>query len=337
MRILVTGGAGYIGSHAVRRLLNEGHDVTVLDNLSHGHEWAIAAAAEGTGRQPRWIKGSTADRALVEKILRDQAIEGVMHFAAFIEVGESVQDPAKYYHNNFSAALSLMDAMVAVGVRRLVFSSTAAVYGNPASTPITEDQARLPINPYGRSKMMVELAIEDYAAAYGLGYAILRYFNVAGASPDGGIGEAHEPESHLIPRILSAAGGQESSIGIFGTDYDTRDGTCIRDYIHVDDLVAAHVLAMEKIQPGMGKAYNLGSERGFSVREVIAACERVTGMSLKVEEKPRRPGDPAILVASSSRIRSELGWERRYPDLETIVSHAWKWHHERMQLFRESA
>jgi UDP-glucose 4-epimerase len=333
MNVLVAGGAGYIGSHAVRRLLKSGHTVTVLDDFSHGHRLAPENAARGLERRPVVIEGNIADHAFVANILREHSIDAVMHFAAFIEVGESVSDPAKYYRNNFSGALEMMEAMREVGVRRLVFSSTAAVYGNPATTPITEDQLRAPINPYGRSKMMVELAIEDFARAYGLGYAILRYFNVAGADPDGVIGECHDPESHLIPRVLNAACGRAESIGIFGTDYPTYDGTCIRDYIHVEDLVEAHVLAMNAIQPGRGTVFNLGSEKGFTVREVIESCTRITGRKIPVVEGPRRPGDPAVLVASSSKIRETLGWQRRFPDLDTIVRHAWGWH----QIFRRSS
>jgi UDP-glucose 4-epimerase len=337
MKVLVAGGAGYIGSHAVRRLLKSGHEVTILDDLSHGHEALVRGASEGLERKARFVQGIIADRAKVVQVLRDHEIEAVMHFAAFIEVGESVVDPAKYYRNNFSGALEMMEAMREVGVKKIVFSSTAAVYGNPLSTPIVETQARYPINPYGRSKMMVELALEDFAQAYGLGYAILRYFNVAGASPDGVIGEAHEPESHLIPRVLDAASGRAESIGIFGTDYDTRDGTCVRDYIHVEDLVEAHLLAMEAIQAGRGDVFNLGSENGFTVREVISACERVTGKRLPVVEKPRRAGDPSILIASSAKIREKLGWQRRYPDLDTIVQHAWNWHQKRPLISKQAA
>jgi UDP-glucose 4-epimerase len=318
-KILVTGGAGYIGSHAVRHLLDYGHEVTVLDNLSHGHAAAVDPRA-------KLVKGSTGNAELVQQTLRSQAIEAVMHFAADIEVGESVTDPGKYYENNFSNALKLLAAMRDTGVKKIVFSSTAAVYGNPEKTPIEEDQRRNPINPYGRSKMMTEMAIEDFAHAHGLGYAVLRYFNVAGAAPDARTGEDHQPESHLIPRILLAALGSTPDVKIFGTDYPTADGTCVRDYVHVMDLVGAHRLALEKIKEGKGNTFNLGSENGFSVREVIATCERVTGKKLIVKEEARRPGDPAVLVASSARIRRMLGWEREYPDLDTIVGHAWNWH-----------
>ncbi len=318
MRVLVTGGAGYIGSHAVRELINSGHSVTVLDNLSNGHEEALDPRAN-------FIHGSTGDMDLLLQRLHAHQIEAVMHFAADIEVGESVTNPYKYYNNNFSHALNLLHAMMKVGIKKFVFSSTAAVYGNPERTPIEETQRRQPINPYGRSKMMTEMAIEDFSHAHGLAYTILRYFNVAGASPDASIGEDHQPESHLIPRILQAArdGGE---VKIFGTDYDTEDGTCIRDYVHVVDLARAHVLALEKMEEGKGNIYNVGSENGFSVREVIAACEEVVGRKLQVKEEQRRPGDPAILVASSACICRELGWNPLYPKIHTIVQHAWHWH-----------
>lgn len=316
--MLVTGGAGYIGSHAVRELINSGHQVTVLDNLSKGHEESIDPRAT-------FINGSTGNIELLMQRLHAHQIDAVMHFAADIEVGESVTDPYKYYHNNFSNALTLLHAMMKNGIKKFVFSSTAAVYGNPEKTPIEEDQKRHPINPYGRSKMMTEMAIEDLCHAHGLGYTILRYFNVAGASPDATIGEDHEPESHLIPRILHAA-RDEGEVKIFGTDYQTKDGTCIRDYVHVVDLARAHVLALEKMEEGKGRIYNVGSEQGFTVKEVIAACEDVVGKKLKVVEEGRRAGDPDILVASSVRIRKELNWEPLYPKIHTIVQHAWHWH-----------
>lgn len=318
MKVLVTGGAGYIGSHAVRELCDHGHQVVVLDNLSKGHHEAIDSRAA-------FIGGSTDDIDLVVNKIKLHGIEAVMHFAADIEVGESVTDPLKYYQNNFANSLYLLEALNICGIKKFVFSSTAAVYGNPESTPIFETAVRNPINPYGRSKMMMEMALEDASKAYGLGYTILRYFNVAGASPDATIGEDHRPESHLIPKILTAA-REGKAVKIFGTDYETPDGTCIRDYVHVVDLVRAHILALEKIEEGKGNIYNLGSENGFSVREVIAACERVTGKKILVEEVERRAGDPAILVASSKKIKNELGWERKYPEMETIVAHAWNWH-----------
>ncbi|MFL5784479.1 MAG: UDP-glucose 4-epimerase GalE [Bacteriovoracaceae bacterium] len=318
MKVLVTGGAGYIGSHAVRELLDSGHQVVVYDDLSNGHEEAI-------DRRAAFVRGSTEDIDLLVTKMKLHGIEAVMHFAANIEVGESVTDPYKYYQNNFSNSLMLLEAMNLCNVKKLVFSSTAAVYGIPEKTPIEESDRLSPINPYGRSKMMMEMAIEDGCQAYGIGYTILRYFNVAGASPDSLIGEDHRPESHLIPKILTAA-REGKSVKIFGTDYQTPDGTCIRDYVHVMDLARAHVMAMRKIVPGKGNVYNLGSEKGFSVREVIAACERVTGRKIIVEETARRPGDPDILVASSKKIKAELEWERSFPDMETIVAHAWNWH-----------
>jgi len=319
MRVLVTGGAGYIGSHAVRELLNSGHQVIVLDNLSKGH-------AEAVDPRAQLVIGSTANSELMIRTFRSHDIEAIMHFAADIEVGESVIEPYKYYQNNFSNSLNLLNAMVMTGVKKIIFSSTAAVYGNPEKNPIDENQSRLPINPYGRSKMMVEMAIEDFSRAYGLGFTILRYFNVAGASPDSAIGEDHHPESHLIPRVLKAASDSTLDVKIFGTDYDTHDGTCIRDYVHVVDLVRAHVLALEFLNEGEGNIFNLGSEKGFSVREVINACQKVTGTEFRKKEEARRAGDPPVLVASSMKVREILKWEPLYPSIETIVKHAWQWH-----------
>ncbi len=327
MKVLVTGGAGYIGSHAVKELLKAGHEVVVLDNLANGHQEAV-------DKRARLIVGSTSDPDILLKVLRDDKIEAVMHFAANIEVAESVSDPHKYYTNNFSNALTLLEAMKTAGVNKLVFSSTAAVYGNPVKTPIEENQSLSPINPYGRSKMMTEMAIEDYRNAHGLGFAILRYFNVAGADPEAHIGEDHKPESHLIPRILAGANNPEVEVKIFGTDYPTHDGTCVRDYVHVMDLAHAHVLALESIKAGEGDIYNLGSESGFSVREVINACEKVTGKKLKIVEEARRAGDPATLIASSQKIKNQLHWKPKYPSIKTIVQHAWNWHQSHPDGFR---
>ncbi len=327
MNVLVTGGAGYIGSHAVKVLIARGHRVVVLDNLSHGHREAVHSAA-------KFLLGSSGDSELLRDLLPRYAIEAVLHFAADIEVGESVSNPGKYYENNFSNALRLLTALTEAGIKKLVFSSTAAVYGNAEKNPIEETSPRLPINPYGRSKFMTEMAIEDFSRAHGLGFAILRYFNVAGASPDGEIGEAHEPESHLIPCLLEAARDPDGVARVYGADYPTPDGTCIRDYVHVMDLAEAHALALEKIVPAAGRYFNLGSEKGFSVLEVIHACEKTTGLNLKVLREERRPGDPPVLVASNRAAREFLGWVPKYPTLEEIISHAWRWHTEHPRGFK---
>jgi UDP-glucose 4-epimerase len=318
MNILVTGGAGYIGSHAVRLLDRAGHEVWVYDNLSLGHRSAVPAG--------RLIEGDLADRERLTGALREREIEAVMHFAAFALVGESMSDPAKYYQNNVVASLSLLEAMRAAGVSKIVFSSTTATYGEPKRIPITEDEPQQPINPYGFAKLVIERALADYARAYGFGYAALRYFNAAGASPEGDLGEDHTPESHLIPIVLQAALGQRERITVFGDDYPTPDGTCIRDYIHVDDLGAAHLRALERLERGQGLQLNLGTGRGHSVREVIDACLRVTGREIAVEVGPRRPGDPPELVADSRKAQAVLDWRPRYLDLQEIVETAWRWH-----------
>jgi UDP-glucose-4-epimerase GalE len=318
MRILVTGGAGYIGSHAVRLFLARGHDVWVYDNLSQGHRKAVPA--------DRLIVGDLDEIPKLDHTLLINRIEAVVHFAAFTYVGESVQDPGKYYRNNLVNTLNLMECLRRHRIGRLVFSSTAATYGVPEKVPITEDEPQRPINPYGSGKLAVERALADYAVAYGLGYAALRYFNAAGASPDGSIGEDHDPETHLIPLILQAVLGQKPSIEVFGVDYPTPDGTCIRDYIHVDDLAEAHLLALERLEPGKGLCYNLGIGRGYSVREVIRAAQEVTGKPVQVKGGPRRPGDPPVLVASSEKIQRELGWKPRYAELRPIIETAWNWH-----------
>ncbi len=319
MRVLVTGGAGYIGSHAVRELIDRGHEVIVLDNLMTGHRAAVNAKAT-------FIEGNIGDFAIVSGVFNTYEIDAVMHFAAHIEVNESTLDPAKYYENNVVNSIRLLQAMKANNLRKIIFSSTAAIYGNPKEIPITEAAEIRPVNPYGRTKMMVEAIIHDFCAAYGMGYVIMRYFNVAGASPDATLGEAHEPESHLIPRILKAALNTAAEAKIFGTDYNTPDGTCIRDYIHVMDLANAHVLALEDMSPHQGVIYNIGSESGFSVREVFKACEEVSGKKITIKEETRRAGDPAILVASSRKIKSSLGWVPKYPSLKEIINHAWQWH-----------
>ena len=318
MRILVTGGAGYIGSHTVRLLLSRGHEVWIYDNLSEGHRAAVPAE--------RLIVGDLCDVPQVDQLVMDRRIEAVIHFAAFTYVGDSVREPGKYYQNNLVNTLNLMECLRRNRVGRFVFSSTAATFGVPERAPITEDEPQRPINPYGSSKLAVERALADYAVAYGWGYAALRYFNAAGASPDAKIGEDHDPETHLIPLILQAILGQRPAIEIYGTDYPTPDGTCIRDYIHVDDLAAAHLLALENLQPGNGLRYNLGIGRGYSVREVIQAVESVTGKRVPVKEGPRRPGDPPVLVASSDRIQQELGWRPQYTDIRPIIETAWRWH-----------
>jgi UDP-glucose-4-epimerase GalE len=318
MRILVTGGAGYIGSHAVRLFLARGHDVWVYDNLSAGHRRAVPA--------DRLIVGDLAEVPRLDHALMLHRIEAVVHFAAFAYVGESVRDPGKYYQNNLVNTLGLMEAMRRLGVGRFVFSSTCATYGVPERVPITEDEKQQPINPYGAGKLAVERALADYAAAYGWGYAALRYFNAAGASPDGTIGEDHDPETHLIPLVLQVALGRRPHVEVFGTDYPTPDGTCIRDYIHVDDLAEAHLLALEALQPGKGLCYNLGTGRGYSVRGVIRTAEEVSGKPVAVKEGPRRAGDPPALVAASEKAQRELGWRPRYTELRPIVETAWNWH-----------
>jgi UDP-glucose-4-epimerase GalE len=318
MRILVTGGAGYIGSHAVRLYLERGHDVWVYDSLVYGHRAAVPA--------DRLLVGDLAETARLDHALIDRRIEAVVHFAAFAYVGESVTDPGKYYQNNLVNTLNLMECMRRNGVRRLVFSSTCATYGVPDRVPITEEEKQQPINPYGRGKLAVEWALADYARAYGWGYAALRYFNAAGASPKGDIGEDHKPETHLIPLVLQAVLGLIPHVEIFGTDYPTPDGTCIRDYIHVDDLAEAHLLALERLDQGCQMRYNLGTGRGYSVRELIAVAEEVTGKRVPVKEGPRRPGDPPALVAAADKARRELGWAPRYTELRPIVETAWNWH-----------
>jgi UDP-glucose-4-epimerase GalE len=317
MNIFVTGGAGYIGSHTVRLLAEAGHRVRVYDNLSEGHAAAVPAGS--------LFEGDLADeKRLVEGLL--DGFDCVMHFAAHCSVGESMEKPEKYYGNNVVGSLRLLLAMRKTGVKRIVFSSSAATYGNPVKTPIPEDHPTEPINAYGQTKLDFEHALKYYAGAYGIGYAALRYFNAAGAAPDAKIGEDHDPETHLVPIILQVALGRRDAVAIFGTDYPTPDGTCIRDYIHVYDLAQAHILAMEAIEPGKGRVYNLGNGAGYSVREVIETARRVTGHRLPVKEGPRRAGDPPALVASSEKITRELGWKPRFPDLQAIVETAWRWH-----------
>ena len=318
MNVLLTGGAGFIGSHLVRALGRAGHAPVVLDNLCKGHRAAVGDAP--------FVRADVADRDALLRAMGDHAIDAVIHLAAFIEAGESVREPGKYFRNNTVIGMTLLDAMREAGVSRLVFSSTAAVYGTPERLPIEETDRLEPINPYGASKLCVEYMLRAYAAAHGIGAISLRYFNVAGAEPAGDIGEDHAPETHLIPLTLQVAMGKRADIKIFGDGYDTPDGTCVRDYIHVCDLAAAHVLALGAVRPGEVDALNLGNGEGFSVREVIEACREVTGHAIPQEVTGPRAGDPARLIASSHKAQERLGWRAQSPDLKTIVADAWRWH-----------
>jgi len=320
MRVLVCGGAGYIGSNMTAVLADEGFEPIVFDNLSKGHKSAIGTL--------RLVDGDLADYRLLAETLEKCDIEAVMHFAAFIEVGESVQEPLKYYRNNFCAAQNLLSAMEAVGVRKFIFSSTAAVYGVPKKIPITEDSPTEPINPYGQSKLAVEKMCHDQSKTGKLSFASLRYFNACGAGNNAKLGEDHRPESHLIPLIIQAAMGKRGEIKIYGTDYPTPDGTCIRDYIHIDDLCRAHLLALKKLDQNREIICNLGNQRGHSVREVIETVKKVSGRDFKVVETDRRPGDVPILTADATKARNELGWKIQKPELGEMVSTAWQWHNE---------
>lgn len=318
MELLIVGGAGYIGSHMVKLLVEQGHRVTVLDNLSAGHRDAVLAG--------ELVIGDLADSQLLDELFTQHRFDCVFHFASFIQVGESINHPQKYYHNNVTNSLNLLDAMVRHDCQRFIFSSTAAIFGEPDYCPIDENHPKAPINPYGRSKLMLEQILADYDRAYGLKSVCLRYFNAAGADPSGLLGERHDPETHLIPLILQAASGRRPHISVFGRDYNTPDGTCIRDYIHVNDLCQAHLLAMEKLtRDHTSQAYNLGNNNGFSVQQVIDTARAVTGKEINVVDAPRREGDPAVLIADSTRAKSELGWKPVYADLRTIVEHAWGW------------
>lgn len=318
-RVLLCGGAGYIGSHMAKMLAGHGHAVTVFDNLSTGHRSAVQW---GT-----FIEADLLDAAALDNVFGAARFDAVMHFSAYSLVDESVRQPYRYYENNVGGALNLLQAMQRHGVGRLVFSSTASVYGNPAAALIDEDHAKAPINPYGMSKLMVERMLADAAAAYGLRSVALRYFNAAGASEAAEIGEAHQPETHLIPNVLKAVLGQGPGLKVFGADYPTADGTCVRDYVHVEDLAQAHALALDYMERHDGAhAFNLGSGQGFSVREVIAAVEQATGRQVPYEMAPRRAGDPAVLVASNERAKQELGWQPKYNDLRSIIESAWRWH-----------
>jgi UDP-arabinose 4-epimerase len=322
MSILIVGGAGYIGSHTAKRIASAGLEPVVLDNLVYGHRWAV-----------RWgplVEGDVADAALVARVIKEHRVTAVIHFAAFAYVGESVAHPRRYFRNNVASTLQLLDAMIDCGVRDIVFSSSCATYGIPKVVPIAEDHPQAPVNPYGETKLMVEKILDWYGPAYGLRSASLRYFNAAGADPDGELGEDHDPETHLIPLAIEAALGRRDALDIYGTDYPTPDGTAVRDYIHVSDLADAHALALEQIQRGVAAMkVNLGTGRGHSVREVIAAVGKVAGRPVPTREASRRAGDPPALVADPRRANTLLGWRPRYPDIDTIVEHAARWHGRR--------
>jgi len=318
MKVLVVGGAGYIGSHMVKMLHLAGHDVVTLDNLSNGYRDSVLFG--------EFVEGDIADRQLLDQVFSEHNFDGVMHFASFIQVGESVEKPSMYYENNVSNTLTLLSAMVAAGIKSFIFSSTAAIFGEPEYVPIDEKHQMQPINPYGHSKLMVEQILRDFDHAYDLKSVCLRYFNAAGADASGELGERHIPETHLIPLVLQAASGRRENISVFGTDYDTPDGTCIRDYIHIEDLCSAHLLALESLVNGGGsRVYNMGNGQGYSIRDVIDTVKQVTGTDFEVIEAPRRDGDPARLVADSKQLQAELGWQPKYPDLMTIIQHAWNW------------
>ena len=317
--ILVVGGAGYIGSYMCKYLAKNGYAPIVLDNLVYGHRQAV--------KWGPFVKGSMSDLKLLDQIFTEHSISAVMHFAAFCYVGESVEDPKKYYRNNVAATITLLEAMLKNNINNFIFSSSCATYGEPIEIPMTEEHPQSPINPYGRSKYMVEQILDDFTAAYGLEHVSLRYFNAAGADPDGELGEDHNPETHLIPLVLKTALGQKETIHIFGDDYPTPDGTCVRDYIHIDDLAQAHLLALERLLKGLpGGKYNLGNGDGHSVNQVVETARNVTGKSIPAKIVARRPGDPAVLIGSSQKAMHELGWKPRFADLETIIETAWQWH-----------
>jgi len=318
MKVLVVGGAGYIGSHMVKMLSLAGHDVVTLDNLSNGYKDAV--------KYGEFIEGDIADAGLLNNLFSKTAFDGVMHFASYIQVGESVEKPSMYYKNNVTNTQVLLDAMLEHGIKSFIFSSTAATFGEPEYIPIDEAHPQKPINPYGHSKLMVEQILADFDHAYGLKSVSLRYFNAAGADAEGELGERHIPETHLVPLVLQAASGRRDNIAIFGTDYDTPDGTCVRDYIHINDLCSAHLLGLEHlVAGGDSKAYNMGNGQGYSIKEVIDVAKKVTGNDFEVKLAERRDGDPAKLVADSTLLQKELGWSPQYTDLETIIRHAWEW------------
>ncbi|WP_206081319.1 UDP-glucose 4-epimerase GalE [Mariprofundus ferrooxydans] len=326
--VLVTGGAGYIGSHACKALAKAGYTPVVFDNLVYGHEWAVQWGP--------FERGDLADETRLNEVFARYDFAAVMHFAAYAYVGESVGEPGKYYRNNVAGTLNLLDAMRRHGVNKIVFSSTCATYGEAEVIPIPETHAQQPINPYGASKLMVERILKDYDSAYGLRFVALRYFNAAGADSDGEIGEDHEPETHLIPLVLDAAAGVRDSIMINGTDYDTPDGTCIRDYIHVTDLANAHLLALQALLRGeQSRAYNLGNGKGYSIRELIEVAASVTGKEIAVQYGPRRPGDAPALAGDAKVISRELGWQPTLGALETIIETAWKWHMKKLKVSSE--
>jgi UDP-glucose 4-epimerase len=318
MKVLVCGGAGYIGSNMTALLASAGHEPIVFDNLSKGHQSAI--------RKRRFVQGDLSDAKLLATVLKECHIDAVMHFAAFIEVGQSVQEPLRYYHNNLSCTQNLLSAMEAAGVEKFVFSSTAAVYGIPKNVPITEDSPTEPINPYGETKLAVERMCHYQSRAGKLAYAALRYFNACGAGSRSGLGEDHRPESHLIPLTIQAAMGKRSDIKIYGTDYPTPDGTCLRDYIHIDDLCRAHLLALDKLDEKNEMVYNLGNQSSYSVREVIETVKKVSGKDFQVVEAEKRAGDPPILLADATKAKTELNWKVEKPKLEEMVATAWAWH-----------
>ena len=318
MKILVVGGAGYIGSHMVKQLANAGNEIITLDNLSYGYRDAV--------KYGEFIEGDLGDTTVLTSIFKSRDIDAVMHFAGFIQVGESVLKPAIYYHNNVVNTLNLLDTMMRHDVTNFIFSSTAAIFGEPDYTPIDEKHTKQPINPYGHSKLMIEQILDDYDKAYGLRASCLRYFNAAGADPDGELGERHIPETHLVPLVLQAASGRRQDIKVFGDDYPTDDGTCVRDYIHINDLCEAHSQALQRmIENDQSARYNLGNGKGFSVKQVIDVAKEVSGKEIKVTMEPRRAGDPAVLVADASLARKELNWQPKFADLTEIVKTAWDW------------